>query len=189
MSKKRIIEYLSKRRIMGLPIDGVVVANASSDEVTRLLEKRLGPLGRYIHRDENNLKVDISDENMIYNANIYIDGGLKVWFGDLYMDEDTQKTLKEVCTLTSRTLYVLHEMDGRFLSFVPNNEYLEKVARYKITQDSFEKREPHLTIMAFVDGKQEIITIPKNRRRKIVNGTDNVLKEFGKLFRKKFKRK
>ena len=163
MPKSRIIRYLSEKKICGLPIDGVVKASESSDEVTRLLEKKLGPLGRYTHRDENNLKIDIMDKRMIYNANIYINGGFKVWFGDIYMDEETQEILKEVSKLTAKTLYVLQEMDGRFLTFIPDDEYLDRVARYKITQDKIEEREPHSTIVIFTNGERKNIRISRKK--------------------------
>jgi hypothetical protein len=170
--RTRIICHISKKSIFGLPTDGIVRATKATDEITGLLVKRLGPLGRYAHRDENNLKVDIADDKMIYNSNVYIEGGFKVWFGDLYMDSETQKTLKEVSALTSKKIYVLCEMDGRFLSFIPTDEYLEKVARYKFTQGAVEENEPHLTFMAFVGGKQEIITIPDSKRKEMVKNTE-----------------
>lgn len=50
---------------------------------------------------------------VVFNANIFVDGFGKVWYGDLDLTED-QNLLKNIATEMGVVFYVLSEMDGRF---------------------------------------------------------------------------
>lgn len=53
-------------------------------------------------------------ENLVcFNANIFVLGEGKVWFGDLDITLDEEK-LKEVAGGLGKDLFILREMDGRF---------------------------------------------------------------------------
>jgi hypothetical protein len=50
---------------------------------------------------------------VVFNANIFVDGVGKVWYGDLDLTED-QNSLKNIAIEMNVIFYVLSEMDGRF---------------------------------------------------------------------------
>lgn len=53
-------------------------------------------------------------ENVVYfNANIFILGEGKIWWGDLDLTKDTP-ILEDISREMGKKLYVLSEMDGRF---------------------------------------------------------------------------
>lgn len=66
-------------------------------------------------------------KNLIFipNANIFMTGGYKVFYGDFLSNEKTMNDLKRVSKKFNVKLYVLRESDGRFLSAPPSDEYLE----------------------------------------------------------------
>jgi hypothetical protein len=53
------------------------------------------------------------DNLVCFNANIFVLGEGKVWFGDLDITLDEEK-LKEVAGGLGKDLFILREMDGRF---------------------------------------------------------------------------
>lgn len=61
----------------------------------------------------------------IFNANIYNSKADKIWYGDLEIEKDREALIE----LSNRegSLYILWEMDGRFLQELPTIAYL----RYK----------------------------------------------------------
>ncbi len=62
----------------------------------------------------------------IFNANIFNSRAKKIWFGDIEIESD-----KEALLAISRrlgTIYILYEMDGRFLKTIPTIYYIKQRA-------------------------------------------------------------
>jgi hypothetical protein len=53
------------------------------------------------------------DNEVYFNANIFILGEGKIWFGDLDLTIDRQM-LEDISTETGKKFYILRESDGRF---------------------------------------------------------------------------
>jgi carboxypeptidase C (cathepsin A) len=73
---------------------------------------------------------------IVFNSNIFIlneDKYTKVWFGDLDISLDGE-ILKKISQEIKHTLYVVHEMDGRYKN--ENNQNVLKVQVWNTTQDT-----------------------------------------------------
>jgi hypothetical protein len=62
----------------------------------------------------------------IFNANVYNSGAEKIWYGDLEIERDREALIE----LSSRigSVYILWEMDGRFLQEMPTIGYIKSHA-------------------------------------------------------------
>lgn len=73
-------------------------------------------------------------ENEVYfNANIFVLGEGKVWFGDLDVTKD-RETLQSIATEIGKDLYILRELDGRFENENIKDSNIIKVAVCKISR-------------------------------------------------------
>jgi len=69
--------------------------------------------GRMISGSKSGYRRRYPDNTVYFNANIFVLGEGKIWWGDLDLTLDTP-LLEEISKEMSKKLYVLSEMDGRF---------------------------------------------------------------------------
>lgn len=69
--------------------------------------------GRMISGSKSGYRKRNPDNVVYFNANIFILGEGKIWWGDLDLTIDTP-LLEEISGEIGKKLYVLSEMDGRF---------------------------------------------------------------------------
>jgi hypothetical protein len=62
----------------------------------------------------------------IFNANIFNSRAKKIWFGDIEIERDEEALLKLYRRLGP--LYILYEIDGRFLDEIPTIGYVRSKA-------------------------------------------------------------
>lgn len=104
-----------------------VKVSSSSQKITKLLEKDFGICGRMLYGSKTFGREDCEKKGWIFipNANIFLEGGYKVWHGDFIINKENQKKLKDISKKFKKDLYLLYESKGRFLVKVPDNKYLE----------------------------------------------------------------
>lgn len=69
--------------------------------------------GRLISGSKSWYRSQFPDNEVYFNANIFIPGEGKIWYGDLDITRDYE-TLEEIASLLKEDLFILSEMDGRF---------------------------------------------------------------------------
>ena len=69
--------------------------------------------GRMITSSKSRYRESYPDNEVYFNANIFVLGEGKVWWGDLDVTLEKEK-LKHVAKEIGKDLFVLREMDGRF---------------------------------------------------------------------------
>jgi hypothetical protein len=69
--------------------------------------------GRLISISKSGYREKYPDHDVYFNANVFVLGEGKVWYGDLDINLD-REILTEIASECGVTLYVLSEMDGRF---------------------------------------------------------------------------
>ena len=79
----------------------------------------------YRHQNPNN--------EVYFNANIFVLGEGKVWYGDIDVTKDTP-TLQKIATQAGVDLYILSEMDGRFENEQRTDDAIIAKAKIKITK-------------------------------------------------------
>jgi len=89
--------------------------------VLRTADKLLGMCGRMLYHSKS-----MKQPTTIFNANVFNARAKKIWFGDMEIERDKEALLK----LSRRLgpLYILYEMDGRFLEFIPTIGYIKSRA-------------------------------------------------------------
>ncbi|MDA8085734.1 MAG: hypothetical protein M0Z75_03455 [Nitrospiraceae bacterium] len=90
-------------------------------DLSVIAENCLGPSGRMLYRSKSQAK-----PTTIFNVNIFDRNAKKIWFGDLEIERDREALISISEKLGP--LYILWEMHGRFLSFVPTRRYIEAKA-------------------------------------------------------------
>ena len=75
-------------------------------------EKGLVP-GRLISGSKSFYRSQFPDNEVYFNANIFVLGEGKIWYGDIDVTMDIQ-ILKEIASSIGKDLFILSEMDGRF---------------------------------------------------------------------------
>lgn len=95
-----------------------------SDRYARISKHAVELLGypdRMLYRSKGNGK-----PTTIFNANVYNSNAEKIWYGDLEIERDR----KALIELSGRVgpIYILWEMDGRFLDKMPTIEYVRSRA-------------------------------------------------------------
>lgn len=88
-----------------------------SARISKLAVELLGYPDRMLYRSKGRGK-----PTTIFNANVYNSKAEKIWYGDLEIERD----LKALIELSGRmgSIYILWEMDGRFLEKIPTIEYV-----------------------------------------------------------------
>lgn len=118
-----------------IPTDTNVKEGAESLKVQEELQQKFGFPGVIMFGSKSDGTAHAKKKDIVFvpNGNIFLDGGYKVWFGDILTNAKTLQSLKAVSVQVQRPLYILREHDGRFLKEVPDNAYLEE--RYCIKID------------------------------------------------------
>ncbi|MDA8091925.1 MAG: hypothetical protein M0Z52_12305 [Actinomycetota bacterium] len=91
---------------------------ADFEDLSPVAREYLGMAGRMLYHSKSKAK-----PTTIFNANIFDSRAKKIWFGDLEIERDRVALLKISNELGH--LYILYEMAGRFLDFVPSKRYVE----------------------------------------------------------------
>jgi hypothetical protein len=76
-------------------------------------------LGRMVSFSKSSYREKYPDNEVYFNANIFVLGEGKIWYGDVDVTKD-MTSLQNIAREIGKDLYVLSEMDGRF-----ENENLE----------------------------------------------------------------
>jgi len=69
--------------------------------------------GRMISGSKSGYRDRFPENEVYFNANIFLLGEGKVWFGDLDITKDREE-LQKIAKQIGKTMFVLSEMDGRF---------------------------------------------------------------------------
>lgn len=88
--------------------------------------RRVGYFGNLISMSKSGYRERNPDHLVVFNSNIIAGDGTKIWFGDIDIT-NSGEVLKSLADTFETTLYVLHEMDGRF-----DNEDNPKISNYVI---------------------------------------------------------
>ena len=69
--------------------------------------------GRMISYSKSSYRNQFPENEIYFNANIFVLGEGKVWYGDIDITKDKEK-LENIASEIGKDLYILREMDGRF---------------------------------------------------------------------------
>jgi hypothetical protein len=69
--------------------------------------------GRMISGSKSGYRDRFPENEVYFNANIFLLGEGKVWYGDLDITKDREE-LQKIAKTLGKTIFVLREMDGRF---------------------------------------------------------------------------
>lgn len=69
--------------------------------------------GRMISFSKSRYRNQFPENEVYFNANIFVLGEGKIWYGDVDITKDKEK-LENVAREIGKDLYILSEMDGRF---------------------------------------------------------------------------
>lgn len=69
--------------------------------------------GRIISYSKSGYKDQFPDNEVYFNANIFVLGEGKIWYGDIDVTKEREQ-LENVARELGKDLYILREMDGRF---------------------------------------------------------------------------
>lgn len=83
------------------------------DALTHAAAEILGNAGRMIASSKSSYVHAHPEHVVVFNANVCVEPGWKVWYGDLDLTVDELR-LHELAFLVERKVYVLYERDGRF---------------------------------------------------------------------------
>ena len=92
--------------------------------------------GRMIGFSKTEYRYENPDNKVLFNANIFIEGIGKVWYGDLDLTL-SKRALTEIATELNSTLYILSELDGRFENENLEIDVVKSKAKYIVTKDFF----------------------------------------------------
>ena len=87
--------------------------------------------GRLISSSKSAYREMNPDNEVYFNANIFVLGEGKIWYGDIDITKDGEK-LKEIAKEIGRDLFVLREMDGRFENEDKTDSEIIKFAVHKV---------------------------------------------------------
>ncbi|HAM51833.1 MAG TPA: hypothetical protein DCP92_14540 [Nitrospiraceae bacterium] len=91
------------------------------EDLTPLAREHLGFPGRMLYHSKS-----LAKPTTIFNANLFNKEARKIWYGDLEIERDREALLKLSEELGP--LYILWEMDGRFLESEPTPGYVKAKA-------------------------------------------------------------
>jgi len=69
--------------------------------------------GRLLSYSKSSYREKNPDNEVYFNANIFVLGEGKVWYGDIDVTKDREK-LERIAKTSGNDLFILREMDGRF---------------------------------------------------------------------------
>jgi hypothetical protein len=118
-----------------LPTDSNVKESEESKKVGEEIVSTLGCARQMLYGSKS-VGYKIAEKKgyqFIPNANIFMTGGYKVWYGDIETNKKSLKVLQKVAKKFNTCLYILRESLGRFLSQPPTDEYLEERCTVKVS--------------------------------------------------------
>lgn len=71
------------------------------------------PMGRMISMSKSGYRDKNPDNLVVFNANIFVLGEGKIWYGDLDITKE-RTVLEDIAKELGKDLFILREMDGRF---------------------------------------------------------------------------
>jgi len=89
------------------------------------------PWGRMVSASKSAYRDAYPENDVLFNANIFILGKGKVWWGDIDLTRDWH-TLEVIASTLGKSLFVLREMDGRFEWEESSDERVINVAHAEI---------------------------------------------------------
>ena len=89
--------------------------------------------GRIISFSKSGYREEFPDNEIYFNANIFVLGEGKIWYGDIDVTKEKEQ-LENVSREIGKDLYILREMDGRFGNEELKDSEIITKARYKITK-------------------------------------------------------
>lgn len=90
-------------------------------------------LGRIFSFSKSSYREKYPDNEVYFNANIFVLGEGKVWYGDVDVTKDTD-SLQNVAREMGKDLYILSEMDGRFENENLDDSEIIRRSRCKISK-------------------------------------------------------
>lgn len=82
--------------------------------------------GRMISGSKTRYREKYPDNEVYFNANIFLLGEGKIWYGDLDITLD-KEILQSIASDMGKSIYVLRELDGRFENEeLPDHEILKR---------------------------------------------------------------
>jgi len=89
--------------------------------------------GRMLSFSKSAYREKYPENEVYFNANIFVLGEGKVWFGDLDITND-RDLLESIASESGKDLFILREMDGRFENEILNDSEIISKAVCKITK-------------------------------------------------------
>lgn len=89
--------------------------------------------GRIISFSKSRYREEFPDNEIYFNANIFVLGEGKIWYGDIDVTKEKEQ-LENVAGEIGKDLYILSEIDGRFGNEELNDSEIITRARCKITK-------------------------------------------------------
>lgn len=89
--------------------------------------------GRMVCSSKSLYREMFPDNEVYFNANIFVLGEGKIWYGDLDVTNDIE-ALKNVASRIGKDLYILREMDGRFENESLDDSEIIRRSTCKITK-------------------------------------------------------
>jgi len=85
-------------------------------------------IGRVLSMSKTSYQDKYPGNHVLFNANIFVLGEGKVWYGDIDITRDFD-ALHNIAVQIGKTLFILREMDGRFENeSLPDEEITKKAA-------------------------------------------------------------
>lgn len=131
--------------------------------VKEALLATVGPSGRMISFSKTRYREAHPEHLALFNGNICLSPGRKVWHGDLDLTKD-EPLLHDLARRTGTIVYVLYEQDGRFENA---DAPLIAEAVYSVTPSGHTEF-GHLYVERAVDGTLRLRKLPAQRRRRFV---------------------
>ena len=82
-------------------------------ETGHVIREHLGMWGRMLSGSKVAYSEAYPNHEIYYNANLFVEGQGKVWFGDIDLTEDAL-SLQAIADQLGARVYILYEHDGRF---------------------------------------------------------------------------
>lgn len=79
--------------------------------------------GRMISASKSGYRERYPENEVYFNANVFILGEGKVFYGDLDITRD-QESLQNIAKTIGKDLYILRELDGRFSDEEPTDKHV-----------------------------------------------------------------
>jgi hypothetical protein len=89
--------------------------------------------GRLISASKSRYRDQYPDNDVYFNANIFVLGEGKIWYGDIDITLEKEQ-LENVAREIGKDLFILREMDGRFGSEELSDSEIITKAVYKISK-------------------------------------------------------